>query len=46
MLDEIFNDCYKKARQYLIKRYQLSPSLFPEIPVFFLTDILNPDYLP
>ncbi|MBC5797706.1 DUF29 domain-containing protein [Sphaerospermopsis sp. LEGE 00249] len=46
MLDDIFEECYQKARQYILKRYQLSPNLFPENPPFSVTDVLNPDYLP
>ena len=46
MLDDIFEECYQKARQYILKRYQLSPNLFPENPPFSVTDVLNADYLP
>ncbi|GCL37727.1 DUF29 domain-containing protein [Sphaerospermopsis sp. FACHB-1094] len=46
MLDDIFEECYQKARQYILKRYQLSPNLFPENPPFSVIDVLNPDYLP
>jgi len=46
MLDEIFDDCYQKARQYILKKYQLSPNLFPESPDFSVIDALNSDYLP
>jgi hypothetical protein len=46
MLDDIFEECYQKARQYILKRYQLSPELFPENPPFSVVDVLNPDYLP
>ncbi|WP_353932123.1 DUF29 domain-containing protein [Okeanomitos corallinicola TIOX110] len=46
MLDDIFEECYQKARQYILKRYQLSSDLFPENPPFSVVDALNPDYLP
>jgi hypothetical protein len=46
MLDEIFDDCYQKARQYIFKKYQLSPNFFPKSPDFSVIDALNPDYLP
>ncbi|MBE9058663.1 DUF29 domain-containing protein [Sphaerospermopsis sp. LEGE 08334] len=46
MLDDIFEECYQKARQYILKRYKLSPNLFPENPPFSVMDVLNPDYLP
>ena len=46
MLNEIFNECYVKAREYILKRYQLSAVLFPDQSPFSLEDALNPDYLP
>lgn len=46
LLNDIFDDCYLKARQYILKRYQLLPTLFPESSPFSLEDVLNPDYLP
>ncbi|TAF07622.1 MAG: DUF29 domain-containing protein [Nostocales cyanobacterium] len=46
MLDDIFEECYQKARQYILKRYQLSLNLFPENPPFSVMDVLNADYLP
>jgi hypothetical protein len=46
ILNEIFDDSYRKARQYILKRYNLSPALFPEQPPFGIEDVLNSDYLP
>jgi Domain of unknown function DUF29 len=46
MLNDIFDECYVKARLYILKRYQLSPVLFPDQSPFSLEDALNPDYLP
>ncbi|WP_416233500.1 DUF29 family protein [Anabaena sp. UHCC 0451] len=45
-INDIFEECYQKARQYILKRYQLSSNLFPENPPFSVVDVLNPDYLP
>lgn len=41
ILNEIFDDSYRKARQYILKRYSLSPALFPEQPPFGIEDVLN-----
>ncbi|MBF2047016.1 MAG: DUF29 domain-containing protein [Elainella sp. C42_A2020_010] len=46
LLPEIFLDCYKKARQGALRKYQLSNDLFPEEPPFQVEDLLNPNYLP
>lgn len=44
ILEEVFLDCYKKARNLILRKYQLSSNIFPSEPPFTIEDILNPDY--
>lgn len=46
LLDRFFLDCYNKARNSTLKRYQLASDLFPVEPCFTLEEILNCDYFP
>jgi hypothetical protein len=46
LLDEIFLDCYNRARKDILKTYNLSSDLFPMEPPFSLEEVLDSDYLP
>lgn len=46
ILEEVFLDCYQKARKVILKKYQLSSSMFPSEPPFTIEDVLNSDYFP
>jgi Domain of unknown function DUF29 len=46
LLGEMFPDCYRIAREDMLRKYQLSSDLFPTEPPFMLEDVLNSDYLP
>jgi Domain of unknown function DUF29 len=46
LLGEMFPDCYRIAREDMLRKYQLSSDLFPTEPPFTLEDVLNSDYLP
>ncbi|MGF1567411.1 MAG: DUF29 domain-containing protein [Nodosilinea sp.] len=45
-LDEVFLDCYGKARLQTLRKYELPQICFPEMAPFSLADALNPDFLP
>jgi hypothetical protein len=46
ILNDIYLDCYPDARNDTIRKYQLSPELFPQEPPFSLEQVLNPDFIP
>jgi Domain of unknown function DUF29 len=46
LLGEMFPDCYRIAREDMLRKYQLSSDLFPTEPPFTLEDVFNSDYLP
>ncbi|GFE67480.1 DUF29 domain-containing protein [Chroococcus sp. FPU101] len=46
ILEEVFLDCYQKARKVILKKYKLSSTLFPLKPPFTVEDVLNSDYFP
>jgi Domain of unknown function DUF29 len=46
LLTDLFLDCYQKAGNTALRKYQLSADFFPAEPPFTLEDVLNPDYLP
>ncbi|PSF38020.1 DUF29 domain-containing protein [Aphanothece hegewaldii CCALA 016] len=46
ILEEVFLDCYQKARKVILKKYQLSSNMFPSEPPFTIENVLNSDYFP
>jgi hypothetical protein len=46
ILEDLFLDCYQKARKVVLKKYQLSSNMFPVDPPFTLDKVLNSDYFP
>ena len=46
LLDDMFIDCYHKAKKDTSNKYELSPQIFPSEPPFSLEDALNTDYFP
>ncbi len=45
-LEEIFLKSYQDARKDTLRKYQLSPTLFPEDSPFSLSEILDSDFIP
>ncbi|MEB3337675.1 MAG: DUF29 domain-containing protein [Leptolyngbyaceae bacterium] len=46
VLENIFLDCYENARKNNIRKYAISPQLFPEQVSFLLEEVLDEDFLP
>jgi hypothetical protein len=45
-LEEVFPDCYRKARQDAARQTKLPINIFPEVSPFSVEETLNPDWLP
>lgn len=46
VLNDVFVDCYRDARNDTIKKYQLHSKRFPQDPPFQLFQVLNTDFIP
>jgi hypothetical protein len=46
LLTELFIDCYEKARNSALRKYQLPDNFFSTEPPFSLEDVINPNFLP
>ncbi|MFB2837127.1 DUF29 domain-containing protein [Floridanema evergladense] len=46
LLTDVFLDCYQKARNNALRKYQLPDNLFPTEPPFTLEDVINSNFLP
>ena len=45
LLPNLFPDCYQKARQDTLQKYQLPENQFPSDPAFDVKEALNSDFL-